>query len=78
VTHKELTVIAMQMNGNPVLIFFFNIAYIMKLNLNEKLWLMESRSVLLWSLGFRVRAHKNSPADPILNRIFQQTYNVFL
>ena len=69
--------IAMQMNGNSVLIFFY-ISYIMKPNLIEKLWLTESRSVLLCSLGFHVRAHKNSPADPILNRIFQQTYIVFL
>ena len=52
--------------------------YTMKLNLIEKLWLTESRSVLLWILGFHVRAYKNSPADAILNRIFQQTYIVFL
>jgi hypothetical protein len=51
---------------------FFNIFYIMELNLIEKLWLTESRNVLLWSQGFRVRAHKNSPGDAILNRIFQQ------
>jgi hypothetical protein len=64
-------VIAVQMNGNSVL-NFFNISYIMKLNLIEKLWHTESRNVLLWSQGFRVRAHKNSPGDAILNRIFQQ------
>jgi hypothetical protein len=57
---------------------FFGISYIMELNLTEKLWLTESKSVLLWSLGFQLRAHKNSPADTILNRIFQQTYIVFL
>jgi len=44
----------------------------MKVNLTGKLWLTESRSVSVWSLGVHVRAHKNSPADAIQNRILQQ------
>jgi len=35
------------------------------------------KSVLLWSLGVHVRAHKISPADAILNRIFQQIISYF-
>lgn len=73
---RKITLIAMRMNGNSVLIFFY-ISYIMKPNIIEKLWLTESRSVLLWRQRFRIRAHKNSPADAILNRIFQQIISYF-